>query len=188
MTTFEAFQLFNALKMHFTSDQYDYFKYCGKIKNSVDRFNKLTDAQRYPYKKIAEHINPTGYLVSNLLQDPKVWVGNLNNNIYLEWAKIQESLSYIFKDDLSRINLEDFEVIEGNHPKLLVKVLGQQVKLETLIILNKISSFFEDWTNTINDDIIWNNIRNKALKYSSFIKIDIGKFRGLLMKHYGESK
>lgn len=187
MNSFEVFQIFNALKQHFNSS-YDYFKYNGKIKNSVERFNKLTEPQRYPYKKISEHNNPFNLILSHLLHDPKVWIGNIKDgDIYKNWAKKQEALTYNFKNDLEKIDLEDFFVIDGNHPKLLIKVLGEVISLETLIILNTISEFFEDWTKAIKDDIVWPSIKNKALKYAPFIKIDREKFRGILIKHFEEN-
>ena len=37
-TGFAAFALYNALKLHFTSDSYDYFKYHGKTNVSKTTF------------------------------------------------------------------------------------------------------------------------------------------------------
>jgi hypothetical protein len=42
-TGFAAYALWNALKLHFTSESYDYFKYKGKMKISDESFLKRRD-------------------------------------------------------------------------------------------------------------------------------------------------
>ena len=43
MTEFEAYCQFLALKLHFTTDHYDYFKYNGKHNATPASFEKRTD-------------------------------------------------------------------------------------------------------------------------------------------------
>ncbi len=40
---YEAFGLYQALKLHFTTDSYDYFKYGGKTNISVTEFENRKD-------------------------------------------------------------------------------------------------------------------------------------------------
>ena len=51
MTDFEAYLQFLALKLHFTSDHYDYFKYNGKHNASLESYDKRTD-KRF-FKRLA---------------------------------------------------------------------------------------------------------------------------------------
>ena len=42
MTDFEAYRQFLALKLHFTSEHYDYFKYNGKHNATVSSFETVS--------------------------------------------------------------------------------------------------------------------------------------------------
>jgi hypothetical protein len=187
MNTFEAFELFVSLKQHFTQEKYDFFKYNGKVKGTVQRFEKLSDAQRYPFKKLANHRNPLGIVVSNLIVEPTLWIGNLKEERYLNWQKKIDSISYFFKNDVKKIDFsKDLQVENGCHPNLLVHYFGNNIELETLIILNKISRFFDYWDKNIEDNCMWPISRKLIIKYEPFLNIDIGKMREILIKTIGE--
>ena len=40
MTAFESYKMYVALKLHFTTDSYDYFKFNGKTRVSETNFEK----------------------------------------------------------------------------------------------------------------------------------------------------
>ena len=48
---FSAFAMFNALKIHFTSDSYDYFRYHGKSNVTADGFSNRKD--KYSFYKLS---------------------------------------------------------------------------------------------------------------------------------------
>ncbi len=48
---YEAFGLYQALKLHFTTDSYDYFKYAGKTNISVTTFENRKD--KYHFYKLS---------------------------------------------------------------------------------------------------------------------------------------
>ena len=50
-TGFAAFAMWNALKLHFTSDSYDYFKYNGKTNVSKQSFTTRKD--KYQFYKLS---------------------------------------------------------------------------------------------------------------------------------------
>ena len=58
MTDFEAYRQFLALKLHFTSEHYDYFKYNGKHNATMASFEKRTD-KRFFKKLVRKNINIT---------------------------------------------------------------------------------------------------------------------------------
>ena len=43
MTGYETFALYNSLKLHFTKDSFDFFKYGGKSRISVNAFENRKD-------------------------------------------------------------------------------------------------------------------------------------------------
>ena len=125
MTGYEAFSLYNSLKLHFTSKSYDYFKYNGKSNLKYDSFVKRND--KIFFQKLAKHEDVINFLIANFSINNKLWIKNLayseeSENIYKQWLKRQNSLSYIFKQDLSKLddNFDNNFIINDNtHPKLL---------------------------------------------------------------------
>ena len=51
MTGFEVYKMYLALKQHFTKQDYDYFKYRGKVRANEKSFEQRRD--RYFFKKLA---------------------------------------------------------------------------------------------------------------------------------------
>ena len=51
MTGFEVYKVYLALKQHFTKQEYDYFKYHGKVRANENSFEQRRD--RYFFKKLA---------------------------------------------------------------------------------------------------------------------------------------
>lgn len=186
MTDYDAYKLYCALKRHFQSEAYDYFKYNGKIKVSYSAFEKRSD--KYFFSKLAKHKDPVGFLVANLYNTGDVWIGDLVNEQaaernYRDWLMKQQSLSYVFKADIESIDnlVEDYKVKKGQHPKLFARYLGKQIKPETIIIIDKVNKgcLFKYWNDNLNDPI-WKIEYNKLIKFSPFMSIDIDKYKGIL--------
>ena len=55
MTGYEAFSLYNSLKLHFSQQTYDYFKYNGKSNISVNSFENRKD--KYHFYKLSRKYN-----------------------------------------------------------------------------------------------------------------------------------
>ena len=153
MKPYEAFQTYLALKQHFTNDSYDYFKYNGRVRVNKESFDVRKD--RFFFAKLAKkfHNRPEdlrGYLVANLLANSKAWIGVLvgvkAEEIYLEWKKKNQSLSYQIDSDVAEIadTLEDcenmFVCINGQHPPLLSLYTQEDITLETLIAFDPVSN------------------------------------------------
>lgn len=185
MSDYDAYKLYCALKRHFHSESYDFFKYNGKIKVSYGAFDKRND--KYFFAKLAKHKDPVGFLVANLYSNGDVWIGDLvkeqaAEKNYREWLRKKESLSYIFKEDIGTVEdvVEEFKVKQGQHPKLLQRYLGKQIKPETLIIVDKINKgcLFRYWNDCLSDPV-WKTEYNKLTKLSPFIDIDIDKYKSI---------
>jgi len=187
MTDYEAYRTYCALKRHFQSQTYDYFKYNGKVKASYSTFEKRSD--RFFFAKLAKHKDVVGFLVANLANGNK-WIGDLVNEqladkAYMEWLKRKESLSYVFKSDIAKLDnlIDSMKVIEGQHPILLKKYLSKEICPETLIIINQIQRYFGYWTKNMKTDPVWQEERNKLLKLSPFVQYN-DKYKGILIEHF----
>ena len=185
MTDYEAYKLYCAVKRHFNSERYDYFKYNGSVRASYSAFEKRND--KYFFVKLAKHKDVLGYLVANLYQSD-VWVGDLVNEQvaeqrYREWLKRKESLSYIFKNEVGEIDdiKEEMRCKGGQHPVLFRKYLSREICAETLIIIDRIYNkvLFKYWDSELKDPV-WKNESNRLKKLSPFVVFDEDKYRHMV--------
>jgi hypothetical protein len=191
MSPFEVYSNFLAFKNHFTKKNYDYFKYCGKTRASLDSFHKRKD--RYFFEKISRQKNDEeikSFFVANFAEcnDPeRLWIGDIIRNgedTYSNWLKKSQSLTYLFKTEcevfISKENFENlFDCKNGNHPELLKKYLQKALTLETLVILNMILDYVKDFDKKMNDPV-WEMMSLKIQKYQSFLNIDVAGYKNIL--------
>ena len=109
MTGYETFGLYQALKLHFTTDSYDFFKYNGKTNVSVSAFENRKDKYHF-YKlsrKYPDHDDMVNFIVANFVEDESSWVGTLlQENAEVNFRKHQkviQSLSYTFENECRNI-------------------------------------------------------------------------------------
>jgi hypothetical protein len=190
VTPFEAYTTYLALKNHFTKESYDFFKYGGKGKASQSSFEVRKD--KYFFHKLSKHKDVANYIVANILIKDNLWVGDLvnddqSNDIYTEWLKRQQSLSYLFKNELVKLDDDlnkNILVEDGQHPHLLNLYKKKIISDETLIILNSILGFFKYWDKNISEEVIWPKIKIKLVKYTPFISFDKNKMKMILKERF----
>ena len=195
MTGYEAYKMYVALKNHFNSDTYDYFRYGGKTRANVKSFEMRHD--KYFFNKLAKHKDTERFVLANIIEDnPNVWVGDLANEQqaelnYKTWLKRQESLSYVFTNDLDNLSpaYNDNLVVEGsNHPLLLKLLIQKKVSLETIVVLNDLCGFFRHWNKKIEEDVIWPMVYKKCKKYRPFLKFDKDKLKQIVVDKFSTMK
>jgi len=194
MDGFDAYKTYVALKNHFTSKTYDFFKYNGRTRASLQSFEKRHD--KYFFAKLSKQKNIIDFLVANIAYGGDVWVGDVINNTeaekhYLRFLKIKESISYIFKQDLQKFDspfLSNFVVLDGQHPKALQLLLEKQINIETLIIINELSSFMKIWNRKIEDTVVWPTIYLKCKKLRPFLAFDNDKMKNILVERIKEEE
>jgi hypothetical protein len=202
MNGYETFEIFQSLKLHFTTEKYDYFKYGGKTNVSVSTFENRKD--KYHFYKLSRKFNSKedleSFLVANFVEDDVKWVGDLlleeAKNTHLARQRVLQSLSYNFENDC-KVILEDckekpedckvifnrmLKVNDGNYPPLLTLALRKEIQIETVIILNKILGFVPNWSKQITDSIRWPDYQRKINKYASFLPQDVVKYTLILKK------
>ncbi len=136
MMPFDAYKQYLSLKNHFTKEKYDYHKYCGKSRATVQSFYKRKD--RFWFEKLARNKDDKEvieFFVSNFITctDPsKLWIGEMmreGEGRYTAWKKRNQSLSYIFKGEIENLLLKIkkldavFDSTSG-HPIILKKLFG----------------------------------------------------------------
>ena len=200
-TGFAAYALWNALKLHFTSDSYDYFKYNGKTNVSKSTFS--TNKSKYHFYKLSRKYNLEelkDFYIANFIQGKGDWVGDLlqdGDENYTKWQKTQQSLTYTFENDIMYMfdsvdgaefwHIDDyFKPINGGWPMLITKMMHDKIKLETVCILIDIFDCMPRWEKQITEDIVWPTHRRIIKKYTPFINYDKQKFKEILKEKIKE--
>ena len=194
MTSYDAYKLYLAIKLHFTTANYDYFKHNAKVNSSLNAFLKRND--RFFFHKLATKYGDDlmMYFVSNFVDRPKTWVGDLvrsdGDTIYNKWRKYNESFSYNFRNDCvllrnvidnDTIRFDDvFSVDNGQHPRLLRLLLSGKIAIQSVIIFDKILSFISNWDKEIKETIIWPEKSFKIAKLKPFINVNITKCKFIM--------
>jgi hypothetical protein len=185
---YDIYVYYLALKRHFTSN-YDFFKYNGKVKANAMSFENRKD--KFFFYKLSRMREARDLILANMLEDPNMWIGEMMDdkamNIYHEWAKRQQSLSYLFKRELSELD-DDFDVNfivdNGQHPKLLKLYTQRRISLETLVILSHMAKCLPYWSKNISDTIVFPSINNLIGKYKPFLNYDGDKMKKIVVDKF----
>ena len=193
VTPFEVYQKYLSLKQHFNKKEYDYFKFKGRVRASESAFEKRNDKFHFiRLSKIYKDDELIKFFVSNFIKTNDLWVGNITSTEgrqnYITWkAKIQ-GLPYVFESEIntlfdqsSEFNLL-FECRDGQHPIVLRRVFGEEVSLETFIILDSILNFTSNFNEKIEESVIWPNLYSMINKYAPFLVVNKQKYVDILKK------
>ena len=190
MEAIDAYRTYVALKNHFTSDSYDYFKYNKKTNVTFDSFQKRKDKVFFAKLGNRKDSYLEEFLVSNFIHDTRTWIGELlseeSEAKYKEWKRKQESLTYAFKNEIDFLDgytkeqFDDlFHVESGIHPRVIRMYLQKEISLETLIILDSVFTFMRRY-DTIISDPLYKEVSKLCKKYQPFLKFDKVKMKSLI--------
>jgi len=191
MTPIDVYKTYLAFKNHFTKKSYNYFKYGGKSKASVQAYNKRKDRyffERMSRKKSDEEIKD--YFLANFVEcdDPdRLWIGEIissGEDNLKSWMKRSQTMSYMFKTEVEVfVNKENFQQlfsIKGqSHPEVLKKYLQGALSIETMVILDIILEYVKNFDKKL-DDPVWDTVSLKIKKYKPFLNINVQKYKSIL--------
>ena len=186
---YEAYKKYLGIKLHFTKDEYDYFKYNGETNAKFETFIQRND--KYFFVKAARKYgdNIVDYFVSNIISNKSNYIKDMNQEAYLDRQKRIDGLTYYFERDIEQLlrrsdkNFDKiFRVTRGQHPILIKTYLAKRVSLETLCILDSLLNYTKQFSNKITDDIIWPTLKTKIIKYTPFLKFNKERMKLILRK------
>lgn len=191
VTPLDTYKIYLSIKNHFTKDSYDYHKYRGKSRANLDTFYKRKD--RFWFEKLSRQKDDReilNFFVANFIfcDDPQsLWIGEIikeGESRYENWKKRIHSLPEYFKEEIQNLfkekNFDDIFSIKGNrHPQLLKEYLNGSLSIESMVILDNILRYKKDFDSKLNDPI-WSSVSLRIMKYSSFLHIDVFKFKKIL--------
>lgn len=179
MSGFAAYKMFAAMRLHFTTDSYDYFKYRGNLNRSQSAFESNKDAWRY--EKIARDYSDieemTLFMACNFAADDSLkWVGALHNaqaqTRYLQTRGALDSLRRWFKEEMSKLfrdNTQDSLFAVNSSPVLARLVLQGEVSPLLPVILDRsVMRFLPYWRDSSNNEVV-RSLASRLIKYQPFV-------------------
>jgi len=196
----EAYQIYNALKLHFESDTYDALKYNYRTSASQASFLKRKD--RFFFAKLAKKYPDRqtliDFLVSNFSTRTKVWAGNLidseADDTYAEWIRKRDSFSYYFSDQVdylmnhcqeNRLKFDDLFVSrDGDHPLIVRLHSAGTISLETLVVFDELLDFMK--RTSVTETIFWPEFAKTLQKYRPFFRqvVDLKKCKQIVLSRF----
>lgn len=198
MDEYSVYKMYLALRLHFTTDNYDVIQQKGRVRASRQAYAKRKDL--FSIRKIAKSYSDeevANFLVANFVSGDR-WGGMFDleaGQRYKEWKKRVESLSYNFEQELdnilndleeSNLKIEDiFAVSKGQHPYIIKAFLRNTISIETLVILERLNKFTERFDREISDTVVWPDVSRLIKKYKPFLLIDMEKYDAIFRRRVG---
>ena len=161
----------------------------GKTRVTKESYLKRND--KAFFEKLAKLYNAEelkNFYIANMLDDRHYVTDMLEEDAhgaFYELQKRQQSLSYIFKNDMEKVFENGcksaFAVHDGDYPAIVSMVMRRDIAIESAIILNDFVPFADKFDKYLgDDDIIWSRIALKLRKYKPFVKYDPARFKAIL--------
>jgi hypothetical protein len=111
--------------------------------------------------------------------------------VYRDWKKRQESLTYTFKNYLKKLNYDldsNFRNEKYGHPHLLRLYLRGDVCIETMCILDMLVNYSTPWNKFLEKDLIWSDKYTIIKKYKPFLSINTDKMKAITLEYFDYDK
>jgi hypothetical protein len=187
---YDLYCTYQAIKLHFTSEKYNFFQYDGKTRVSVEAFQKRRD--KFLFHRLARKYRDdemVPFLVANFVHSDDNWTRSLleeeAEDTFRRWKRTTDSMTKVYLEDLQKVCSDPkefnnlFKVEDGQFPKLLVSFMQKEITIETMVILNNIFDFIRIWDKKISDDIIYPKMSRKIRKYGAFLNVNVDKYKQL---------
>tara|TARA_A100001015_G_C14974427_1_gene706584 strand:+ start:288 stop:866 length:579 start_codon:yes stop_codon:yes gene_type:complete len=189
MTGLEAYQIYNALKLHYTDEKFDAYKYNFKIRVSPRSFEALR--YRYTFEKLGAKHNKDfiiDYLTSNMIEDV-LWIHDMKEENYNKRQTRLQALTYLFKEDLNFFKGYDFDelcICKNGNNMLIDAFCAEKINIETVSIIDSLVNFIKPLLPKLNDPLKMKGAQAmKAMKYkSSLTNTNMKKMREILISFF----
>jgi hypothetical protein len=189
LSGYETYKLYLALKLHFTSDSFDFFAYNGKTRH-ISKETYLARRDRFQFEKLARKCNDVKMHIALCFMADRTWIGDmLDDDAFsstVRHTRKVQSMSYDFKNELEKVDdiKSLFKMEDNGYPKFLNEFMRGDISLETLIILNSFIDFIPKFDAKLKDDYLWSKFSFKTRKFAPFLLQDLDKkkFREILKK------
>ena len=177
MEPFEVYKVYLALKLHFTTKSYDITKTKGAVRAKKETFLKRKDLTSI--RKMARDFKRSeviDILVANFVSGDK-WGGIFDAGLletHKKWLTSKQRMLYNFSTDLDNILFRmekdgvKSAIHEGSHPLIFRMIMGRDINLETVVMLEKLRPFVDKYSN----DFVLEDVCLLVSKYKPFVRFD----------------
>lgn len=189
MNGFQAYSIYNALRLHYTNESYNAYTYNFKSRVSRDSFERRKD--KYFFERLGRKHNEDSikdFYNANMVNG-KTWIGDMHEKYHVERQARIDSLSYRFKNDINKISEYDFNELclckDGNNP-LIDLFTKEEINIETVAVIDKLVNFIQPLLPKLNDPLgMKRESAAKVMKYKySLTDIPIIKLKNILIKEF----
>lgn len=174
---FNVYCIFMAVKLHFTTKDFDYGLY-GPMNNYKFETFCAKSGVAMQFAKLARRFESQqtmvieNYIIANFVKSPKVWVTTLLSRQaqanYDEYRRLYDNFSYNFLDYFERemipaikgYGVDFMTYVKGSgqgHPLLLTDIIRKRFPIWFLVGINKVLGFIHLYDKILGDDIYWNS-------------------------------
>lgn len=189
-----AYKTYVALRLHFTKEDYDYFRFGGTTKASMESYKKRKDA--IFFEMIGKHPDPVNFMAYGFSTFDKVFPKEIATATkyktnYLKMKTQVESMSYHLESELSHFDLRLGDLIDIDnkhftHPPLITFYLQEKISLISLIALDKTFDLVTDYN--IKDPLVWPRVARKIKKLSPFIDVNRKKVCSVIDRYVSRTE
>lgn len=172
-TGYEAYILYLALQKHFSSD-YDFFKYNGKVKASVQAYEGRQDI--FAFEKLVKIVDVKedlmDFFVSHFIEDSKAYIRSMQKGTMDKWRAHLRQMPTQFKEDMyaiKRAGPAECMSVANDIPLIHKKVIDGEISIESVVLLNCLYPFMEKHEKTVDVPFVWPDHVKKIKKYSPFV-------------------
>ena len=187
MEPFEVYRLYLALKTHFGKKDYDITKTKGAIRAKKESYLKRNDlvslrklAREYKRSEIIDIFVANfssgdacgGVFSSALIENYKKWLTSKQRMLYNFSTDLDNILFRMEKDGVKSA------IHEGGHPLIFRMIMGRDINLETVVMLEKLRPFVDKYSN----DFVLEDVCLLVSKYKPFVRFDKEKINSQHME------
>ena len=161
MNGYQAYQIYQSLKLHFTRPSYNAVKYNFRTSIRQSTFENRRD--RYFFEKLSRRYDQEQlihYFTANFICDSNVWIGNMTDDIYRDYTSRHDKLTYTFTQDMKTManqghTLEGICTTDdnGSNNPLLEALRTDEVHSESVILLDLLVRFLKRLRSDLSDPL-----------------------------------
>lgn len=195
MKALEVYQLYLAIKLHYNTDNYDFFKYKGKMNAGLGSFESRRDMSFF-YRLSSKYNrkNMVDLFSRAFFQNKKIWIGEIEDqeNEMFEKQSWESSPEYKLLQDLKYLEdqnkYDEFALVfismEHQNPLILTELYNRKIYIESFLYIAEHLNLYSYLDKKLNDKVVWPDLKNKLLKYRPFVKINNEELKKTFDKFY----
>lgn len=160
MSGYIAYQIYQSLKLHFTTD-YDAVKYNFKTAVKQATFEKRRD--RYFFEKLSRRFNREqliDYFTANIIEKNNVWIGDMSDDVYNAYVSRYDKLTYMFEQDMKTLSNKGYafndicsSTPDFSQSPVLEALRGGQISIESVVLLDILVNFLKSLESNLSDPL-----------------------------------